>query len=127
MSMLDEKGYEIPDQTPVAVPVRMQRYERDHIREIIRQEMSRQAEDQGFETWEESDDFDVGDDFDPISPYEEQFDPDTGESSWNRNVEPPAGDVEPGAAANPEAGTSGDETPGSAAPGNGSIEPPSPG
>jgi len=29
----------------------------------------------GAETFEEADDFDVNDDMDPMSPYEEQFDP----------------------------------------------------
>lgn len=93
MTGLDEKGWEIPDQTPVAIPVRIQRYERDHIREIIRQELSRQAEDDGFETWEDADDFDVGDDFDPYSPYEEEFDPSTGASLWDNQS--PSADAPP--------------------------------
>ncbi len=41
--------------------------------------MSQLAQERGEETLEEADDFDVGDDFDPTSPWEEQFSP-SGES-----------------------------------------------
>ncbi|AXH74307.1 MAG: hypothetical protein [Microviridae sp.] len=85
MSKLDSKGWEIPDQTPVAIPAHIKFYDtRDSIRDMIRAELSREARENGFETWEESDDFDVGDDYDPTSPYEEQFDP-QGYSLWDPN------------------------------------------
>lgn len=74
----NEKGYEVPDPTPMAPPVgyRAQPSLRDQIREMVRSEkLALEAEAAGFETFDEADDFDVGDDFDPTSPYEEVFDP----------------------------------------------------
>lgn len=54
----------------------------DQIREMVRSErLAREAAEGGFETFEEADDFDVGDDFDPRTPYEESFDPE-GRSSF---------------------------------------------
>lgn len=63
------------DDTPVAVPLKFKAVETstERMRRIIREEMSRAAEDQGHETFEEADDFDVGDDYDPRSPYEMTF------------------------------------------------------
>lgn len=91
MSQLNELGYEVPDQTPVSVPAYIKKYDqRDTIKELIRQALSQEAQDAGYETFEEADDFDVGDDYDPSSPYEEQFDPETGYSMW----ETPIGDAE---------------------------------
>lgn len=86
VDMFDAQGREIPDPTPVEIPVHLNIRHSDHIRDIIRQELSRFAEDQGHETFEEADDFDCDDDFDPASPYEEFFDPDTGESNFTRSV-----------------------------------------
>lgn len=65
------------DPTPIALPVRITRplSEYDRFRNIIRNELSQQAASQGFETFEEADDFDVADDFDPKSPWELEFDP----------------------------------------------------
>lgn len=68
----------VPDPVPVAPPVG---YERppsmiDTVRNMIRSEqLRREVEAAGFETFQEADDFDVGDDYDPSSPYEETFDP----------------------------------------------------
>lgn len=93
MSILNEHGWEVPDQTPVAVPAYIKKYDqRDTIKELIRQALSQEAQDAGYETFEEADDFDVGDDYDPSSPYEEQFDPETGTSLWD-NQEPIAGNA----------------------------------
>lgn len=70
----DEKGREIMDTTPVEVPLEFQRplTMQEEIRRMVRQELSRAAEASGFETFEESDDFDVEDDDDLLfmSPYE---------------------------------------------------------
>lgn len=75
-AQLDEFGREVLDQTPRAVPVKFQtRTHAEQMREIIRQELSRYAESQAQETFEEADDFDIGDDYDPSSPYEMHFDP----------------------------------------------------
>lgn len=65
-------------QPPVAPPVGYQRTVPLHlqIREMVRSEALRMAaEAAGAETFEEADDFDVDDDFDPTTPYENDFDP----------------------------------------------------
>lgn len=70
------KGEEILDRTPMALPAGFKRPEslQDQIRRLIRSEKLQQAlHDAGYETEEEANDFDVGDDFDPSTPYEEQF------------------------------------------------------
>lgn len=71
----------IPDPTPVAPPIgynpEPSMFER--MREMIRREMSAAAASQGFESFEESDDFNVEEDEAPFSPYElilEQAQPD---------------------------------------------------
>lgn len=78
---LDENGKFYGNPTPVAPPVgyKKQPSLHDQIREMVRSEKLRQeVEEAGFETMEEADDFDVGDDYDPTSPYEHNFDPDPG-------------------------------------------------
>lgn len=75
---LDDNGHEVLDPTPMAPPVgyRPQPTMVDHIRAQIRSaKLAEEAELAGLETFEEADDFDVDDDFDPSSPYEEMFDP----------------------------------------------------
>ncbi|WMC01491.1 hypothetical protein [Microvirus D_HF4_329] len=76
---LDEQGREIPDAQPVAVPAGFKRPEtlQEQIQRLIRSDkLAQMASDQGMETFEESEDFDIDDDmFDPSSPYEEVFDP----------------------------------------------------
>lgn len=70
---LDELGREILDGTPVAPPVGYKQTIplAQQIREMVRSEHLRiAAEKSGMETFEEADDFDVGDDYDPSSPYE---------------------------------------------------------
>ena len=78
MAKLDEKGHEVLDQTPLAIPVGFGPPETlaEQIRRILRTEQFRASiEAEGHESFEEADDFDVGDDFDPKSPYEEDFEP----------------------------------------------------
>ena len=99
---LDEKGrrmtpdgLEIVDSRPMAPPVGYKKQPSmvDHIRELIRSEKLRlAAEEAGHESFEEADDFDVGDDYDPSTPYEADFDPMTDQeraalTSEGRNVE----------------------------------------
>lgn len=75
MKKFNEKGEELMDPTPMALPVGYKRPPsiQEQIARYIRQsEML--AKQNGQETFEEADDFDVGDDFDPYSPYEENFD-----------------------------------------------------
>lgn len=70
--MLNERGHEVPDPTPMAIPLGMRVAETlaDQIKRMVRSELSRQAADQGAETFEEADDFDVGDEDELSSPYE---------------------------------------------------------
>lgn len=71
MAELNERGHEILDSTPCAVPVQFRpRSYIDQVREMIKREISQAAQVQGAETFEEADDFNVGDDFDPRSPWE---------------------------------------------------------
>lgn len=72
---LDEHGWELLDGTPVSLPSGMKRP--DTLQEQIRR-MIRTAVDAGnndVDNWEEANDFDVADDFDPSSPFETQYDP----------------------------------------------------
>lgn len=70
-------GAEMPDPRPMQIPVGFRRPETlaEQVQRLVRTSISRHAEMQGFETFEESEDFDVGDDFDPRTPYETYFDP----------------------------------------------------
>ncbi|AXH73283.1 MAG: hypothetical protein [Microviridae sp.] len=75
---LDEFGREIPDPVPMAPPLGFRAA--PTMAEIVRQQimgerLRQEAAAMGKESWDEADDFDVGDDFDPSSPWEEQFDP----------------------------------------------------
>lgn len=70
------RNEEILDPTPLALPAGMKKPEslHDQIRRLIKSERLQQAlSAQGYETEEEANDFDVGDDYDPSTPYEEQF------------------------------------------------------
>lgn len=76
--MLDEQGHEIVSNVPEAPPLGWKRQPTmvDHIREMVRSERLRQeVEAAGDETFEEADDFDVGDDVDPTSPWEGEYEP----------------------------------------------------
>lgn len=75
---LDKEGREVPDPIPMAPPIGYKRQPSltERIRDMVRSEHLRIAAlEAGQETFEEADDFEVGDDFDPNSPYEEVFDP----------------------------------------------------
>jgi len=75
---LDEHGKEIVSPLPMQPPLGYKRQDplAIRIREMIIGEKLRQAAiDAGMETFEEADDFDVDDDFDPSTPYENDFDP----------------------------------------------------
>lgn len=78
VALLSDKGREIPNPIPHSPNVSNKRIvtERDRIRDIIRGEkLKAEMEASGNETFEEADDFEVGEDYDPSSPYEEIFDP----------------------------------------------------
>lgn len=82
VQVLDELGREIPDPTPMEPPLGYikQPSLQDQIRMMVLSEKLRlEVESAGAETFEEADDFDVGDDYDPHSPWENEFDPDYSE------------------------------------------------
>lgn len=75
--LFNDKGEEMPDPTPIEIDAGLKRplTLQEQIRRLVRDETVRHALAQdGIETFEEADDFNVGDDFDPTSPYEEDFD-----------------------------------------------------
>lgn len=87
---LTEDGQEILDPTPVAPPVGFVRQPSlaEQIRQMVRSEkLALEAEAAGFETFEEADDFNVGDDYDPRSPFEEHFEPTPIEELKRRKME----------------------------------------
>lgn len=72
-----DKVFEWPDPRPMAPPLGFHPEPSlaERIRNMVRSEHLRlAAEGSGMETFEEADDFDVDDDFDPSSPYEMFFD-----------------------------------------------------
>lgn len=84
--IMDEQGRELPDPTPLEVPVGFKRPETlaEQVRRLVRSEhFNAEREALGEETFDEADDFDVDDDFDPSTPYEVFFDP-----VLNREVSP---------------------------------------
>jgi len=92
--MLDERGYEIPDNTPVSIPTRLRlpQSRTEQIRAFIRSELAMKQLNEGHETFAEADDFDLpGEDW--VSPYEETFEPPAPpESGMNSpQGDPPAG------------------------------------
>lgn len=72
---LDPAGAEVPDPVPLAPPVGYTRQPSmfEHMRQLIKSEALRVAAEQaGAETFDEANDFDVGE-WDPSSPYEDEF------------------------------------------------------
>lgn len=72
-----EIGMEFPNPVPLAAPFGFSEQPPiwEQIRAMVKRELSAGAEEAGYETEEEANDFDVGDDFDPFSPWEEVFEP----------------------------------------------------
>lgn len=102
---LDERGREIVDSRPMQPPVGWTPPMTlvDQIRAMVREERIRQElEQQGVETFEEADDFDVGDDYDPSSPYEEYFEPTDNEVLQGLKAEPTREPPSGGSAEPPE-------------------------
>lgn len=70
----------------------------DRIRQIIRHELSEHAHANESETFDEADDFDLPDNEEWVSPYEERFDPPSGNdgtgSTGNGNGGPPSSNVD---------------------------------
>lgn len=65
-------GKEVLDSTPLEIPLSWKRPPslRDQIKQFVRSELSNRASEEGFDTFEEADDFDVDEDPDPLSAYE---------------------------------------------------------
>lgn len=75
---LTPDGRELLDPTPMAPPVGYKRQPSlaEQIREMVRSErLAADLEAAGYETFDEAEDFEIGDDYDPTSPYEQHFDP----------------------------------------------------
>lgn len=78
VQVIDDQGREVLDPTPMSPPLGYQRQPSlsEQIRDMVRSEKLRlELEGTGAETFEEADDFEVGDDYDPTTPYENDFDP----------------------------------------------------
>lgn len=92
----DEDGREVLDVSQVAVPLRFKAQENisQQVARLVETHLSVMAADQGYETFEDADDFDVGDDYDPQSPYELDEEPNY---VHRTEIQPPGqnGDVEP--------------------------------
>ena len=74
---IDDIGRELPDPRPVQPPVGYKKQPSmfELIREATAREVALYAANREPETFEEADDFDVDDDIDPHSPWENEFDP----------------------------------------------------
>ncbi|AZL82911.1 hypothetical protein [Apis mellifera associated microvirus 39] len=75
---LDEHGHEVPDPRPMAIPAGFRRPETlaEQVQRLVRTHISMQAQNEGFESFEEAEDFDIEDDHgEPTTPYETEFDP----------------------------------------------------
>lgn len=76
---LTASGAEVGDPTPMEPPLGYMKQPTltDQIRMMVLSEKLRDAAmNSGYESFDEADDFEIGDDFDPSSPWENEFDPD---------------------------------------------------
>lgn len=78
---LDEYGREVLDPTPLDIPIGFERpltleQQIQRLMRIEYQKVAQLRDMEGYETPEEADDFDVDDDFDISTPYENEFMPD---------------------------------------------------
>lgn len=68
---LDDQGREVLDDTPIVLHLNTGPVgDFDRIRQMIKEQISLAAREEGMETLEEADDFDVDDDLFPVSPHE---------------------------------------------------------
>lgn len=91
---LDKYGRELPSPLPIAPPIGYRKSPTlaEQIRAmVISEKLKAEALAAGQETFYEADDFDVGDDYDPRSPYEEVFEPVINNAPWlPAPADPPA-------------------------------------
>ena len=88
---LDAEGREVFDPTPVAPPVGYVKQPSlfEQVRDMVRGEALRlYADAQDMESFEEADDFDVDDDYDPRTPYEQTFEGSV-QNDWEKLKEAP--------------------------------------
>lgn len=74
----NKQGEEIPDDRPMSAAVGFKRPPSlaEMVKNLVRNEqIQRDFDTHGIETFDDADDFNVDDDFDPSSPWEESFDP----------------------------------------------------
>jgi len=92
MAKYDEMGREIPDTTPVEIPLRYSRRvsETVRIRNLIHDVLSDRASNSGAESFEEANDFDCGEDDMIKSPHEYDEDDETILSKALRDIRQPA-------------------------------------
>lgn len=75
---LPDGRYERSDPRPLAIPVGFERPEslQEKLKRLVMDaNVQKELEAAGLETFAEADDFDTGEDIDPKTPYEEDFDP----------------------------------------------------
>lgn len=74
---IDDLGREIPDPRPMQPPIGYKKQPSmfELIREATAREVALYASNREPESFEEAEDFDVDDDYDPHSPWENEFDP----------------------------------------------------
>lgn len=78
LGRLDERGRELLDGRPMEPPVgyNPQPSLMEKIRKMVYDaQIQRDLEKAGAETFDEANDFDVGDDYDPSSPWEQYYEP----------------------------------------------------
>lgn len=95
--MLNERGQEVPDSRPLVHPLGMvvQETLAEKIKRMVRYELSQAASSQGHETFEDADDFDVGDDEELRSPYE-LYDRNFEDFNGQRQAEKPSPELRAG-------------------------------
>lgn len=81
---MSRRIYEEVDPEPIELPLRYKHPPTitEQIKRHVETALSRHALEQGFESFEEAEDFDVDDDFDPSSPWELEFDPVSGKEMY---------------------------------------------
>jgi hypothetical protein len=77
VDILLEDGSEKLDPKPVVSQIKTGQplTIQQQVRQLVNQQLAAAAEAEGFESPDDADDFNVGDDYDPESPYEYNFDP----------------------------------------------------
>lgn len=133
-AVLDENGHEVLDNSPVAIPLRFTRVqsEFERVAHLVRLQMSVLADDQGYETFDEANDFDVGDDLEFGQGYEELDNEETfyAHRSDPTGRPPDAPPISPGGTGPTPGGVQpprqGDTQPGSSTGGSGAAAPANP-